>query len=120
MGIVKELADGYEIMEDCFINPIVKDTAHAIFNEICGFCRDKGVHPPRWNEKAMNIILTKYNIPNLPYDDPLSIVFALNNKCKTLPSKVTLPYLMKTLGFNMPKKADNTSKAAPQEEFDFN
>ena len=120
LGLIKEIANGYEITEDCFINPAVKDTAHAIFNEICGFCRAKGVHPPRWSEKAMNIILTKYNTPNLSYDDPLSIVYVLNNKCKTLPSKVTLPYLIKALGLNKPKEIDNTSKSTLQENFDFN
>lgn len=88
---------------------MVKDTAHAIFNEICGFCRDKGIDPPRWNGKAMNIILTKYNVPNLSSDDSISIVCTLNNKCKTLPSKVTLPYLLKALGLQNPKETANSN-----------
>lgn len=79
---------------------MVKDTAHAIFNKICDFCRDKGVAPPRWNGKAMNVILTEYNVPHLHNDDPMSIYYALNNRCKALPQNTTLPYLIKALNLN--------------------
>lgn len=96
-GLIKEIPNGYEITEDCFINPVVKDMAHAIFNEICGFCRDKGVNPPAWNKKAMNIILTKYNMPNLPADNPLSVIYVLNERCKTVPKSVSLTYFVKVL-----------------------
>lgn len=96
-GLIKALPSGFEIVEDCFINPQPKDTAHAIYKEICDFCTSKGTTPPLWNEQAINIILTKYNIPNLPDDDPLSVTCALNERCKTLPKSVALAYFVKVL-----------------------
>lgn len=41
LGLIKALPNGYEITDDCFINPPQKDTAHAVYNEICRFCMTK-------------------------------------------------------------------------------
>ena len=45
----------------------------------------------------MNRILTKYNSPNLPVDNPLSVIYALNERCKTIPESVSLAYFVKVL-----------------------
>ena len=45
----------------------------------------------------MNRILTKYNIPNLPIDNPLSVTYALNERCKMIPESVSLAYFVKVL-----------------------
>ena len=47
LGLIKALPNGYEITDDCFINPPQKDTAHAVYNEICRFCITKGTNPPQ-------------------------------------------------------------------------
>lgn len=106
LGLIKALPNGYEITDDCFINPPQKDTAHAVYNEICRFCIIKGTNPPQWNERAMNRILTKYNIPNLPTDNPLSVTYALNERCKTIPESVSLAYFVKVLCTQAPIKAN--------------
>ena len=47
LGLIKALPNGYEITDDCFINPPQKDTAHAVYNEICRFRMTKGTNPPQ-------------------------------------------------------------------------
>lgn len=106
LGLIKALPNGYEITDDCFINPPQKDTAHAVYNEICRFCITKGTNPPQWNERAMNRILTKYNIPNLPIDNPLSVTYAFNERCKMIPQSVSLAYFVKVLCTQDPIKAN--------------
>ena len=73
LGLIKALPNGYEITDDCFVNP------------------------PQWNERAMNRILTKYNIPNLSADNSLSVTYALNERCKMIPESVSLAYFVKVL-----------------------
>ena len=106
LGLIKALPNGYEITDDCFINPPQKDTAHAVYNEICRFCMTKGTNPPQWNERAMNRILTKYNIPNLSADNSLSVTYALNERCKMIPESVSLAYFVKVLCTQDPIKAN--------------
>lgn len=106
LGLIKALPNGYEITDDCFINPPQKDTAHAVYNEICRFCITKGTNPPQWNERAMNRILTKYNITNLSADNPLSVTYALNERCKMIPESVSLAYFVKVLCTQDPIKAN--------------
>ena len=106
LGLIKALPNGYEITDDCFINPPQKDTAHVVYNEICRFCITKGTNPPQWNERAMNRILTKYNIPNLSADNPLSVTYALNGRCKMIPQSVSLAYFVKVLCTQDPIKAN--------------
>lgn len=106
LGLIKALPNGYEITDDCFINPPQKDTAHAVYNEICRFCMTKGTNPPQWNERAMNRILTKYNITNLSADNPLSVTYALNERCKMIPESVSLAYFVKVLCTQDPIKAN--------------
>ena len=105
LGLIQTIPNGYEITEACFINPPQKDTAHALYNEICRFCIIKRANPPQWNEQAMNRILTKYNSPNLPVDNPLSVIYALNERCKTIPESVSLAYFVKVLCKQEPTKA---------------
>ena len=52
----------------------------------------------------MNRILTKYNIPNLPIDNPLSVTYALNERCKMIPESVSLAYFVKVLMLPSPDK----------------
>ena len=106
LGLIKALPNGYEITDDCFINPPQKDTAHAVYNEICRFCMTKGTNPPQWNERAMNRILTKYNITNLSADNPLSVTYALNERCKMIPESVSLAYFVKVLSTQDPITAN--------------
>ena len=106
LGLIKALPNGYEITDNCFINPPQKDTAHVVYNEICRFCITKGTNSPQWNERAMNRILTKYNIPNLPIDNPLSVTYALNERCKMIPESVSLAYFVKVLCTKNPIKAN--------------
>ena len=54
----------------------------------------------------MNRILTKYNIPNLSADNPLSVTCMLNERCKTIPESVSLTYFVKVLCFQEPIKAN--------------
>ena len=53
----------------------------------------------------MNRILTKYNSPNLPVDNSLSVIYALNERCKTIPESVSLAYFVKVLCKQEPTKA---------------
>ena len=54
----------------------------------------------------MNRILTKYNIPNLSADNPLSVTYALNERCKTVPKSVSLAYFTKVLCTQDPIKVN--------------
>ncbi len=54
----------------------------------------------------MNRILTKYNIPNLSADNPLSVTYALNERCKMIPESVSLAYFVKVLCTQEPIKAN--------------
>jgi hypothetical protein len=53
----------------------------------------------------MNRILTKYNITNLSADNPLSVTYALNERCKMIPESVSLAYFVKVLCTQDPIKA---------------
>ena len=57
----------------------------------------KGVAAPKWDKRAMSVLLTKYNIINLPSTEPISISYQLDKRCKNLPEKVSLPYFIKAL-----------------------
>ena len=97
LGLIKELSDGYEITEDSFINPPRKDIAHLIYRQICEFCVKKSVTPPQWDKQWMDRIICRYNFPDASPDEPISIIYALNNRCKTLPTYVSLAYFAKAL-----------------------
>lgn len=45
----------------------------------------------------MSVLLTKYNAVGLPASEPITITYQLNERCKTLPEKVSLPYFIKAL-----------------------
>lgn len=45
----------------------------------------------------MSVLLTKYNVIDVPNTEPISITYQLNKRCKTLPDKVSLPYFIKVL-----------------------
>ena len=45
----------------------------------------------------MSVLLTKYNSINLSASEPITITYQLNERCKTLPEKVSLPYFIKAL-----------------------
>ncbi len=45
----------------------------------------------------MSVLLTKYNIINLPSTEQISLTYQLDKRCKNLPEKVSLPYFIKVL-----------------------
>lgn len=97
LGLIKRIAKGYELTAGCFINSSVKKTNAGIYKEICDFCQLKGVDSPKWDRRAMSVLLTKYNAIGLSSIEPISITYQLNKRCKNLPDKVSLPYFIKAL-----------------------
>ena len=97
LGLIKQIAKGYELTAGCFINSSVKKTNVGIYKEICDFCQLKGVDSPKWDRRAMSVLLTKYNAIGLSSIEPISITYQLNKQCKNLPDKVSLPYFIKAL-----------------------
>ena len=97
LGLIKQIAKGYELTVDCFINSSVKKTNAGIYKELCEFCQSKGVTPPNWDKRAMSVLLTKYNAIGLSRTEPISITYQLDKRCKNLPEKVSLPYFIKIL-----------------------
>lgn len=97
LGLIKQIAKGYELTVDCFINSSVKKTNAGIYKEICDFCKAKGVAIPNWDKRAMSVLLTKYNAIGLSRTEPISITYQLDKRCKNLPEKVSLPYFIKIL-----------------------
>lgn len=45
----------------------------------------------------MGVLLTKYNAIGLSASEPITITYQLNERCKNLPEKVSLPYFIKLL-----------------------
>ena len=97
LGLIKQIAKGYELAAGYFINSAVNKTDAGIYKEICDFCKVKGVTAPKWDKRAMSVLLTKYNSINLPASEPITITCQLNKRCKNLPDKVSLPYFIKAL-----------------------
>ena len=97
LGLIKPISNGYELTVDCFINSSVKKTDAGIYKEICDFCKVKGVTAPKWDKRAMSVLLTKYNAIGLSRTEPISITYQLDKRCKNLPEKVSLPYFIKAL-----------------------
>ena len=50
----------------------------------------------------MSVLLTKYNAIDVPNTEPISLTYQLDKRCKTLPEKVSLAYLIKTLDMQKP------------------
>ena len=96
-GLIKRIAKGYELTAGCFINSAVRKADAGIYKEICDFCKKKGVTAPKWDKRAMSVLLTKYNIINLPSTEPISLTCQLDKRCKNLPEKVSLAYFIKAL-----------------------
>lgn len=65
----------------------------------------------------MSVLLTKYNSINLAASEPITITYQLNERCKTLPEKVSLPYFIKTL--DMQKQYRKIIEREQQTEEDF-
>lgn len=65
----------------------------------------KGVAAPKWDKRAMSVLLTKYNAIGLSRTEPISITYQLNKRCKTLPDKASLPYFIKALDMQDQYKA---------------
>ena len=101
-GLIKPIAKGYELTAGCFINHSVRKTAAGIYKEICEFCKSQGTTPPNWDKRAMSVLLTKYNSINLSASEPITITYQLNERCKTLPEKISLPYIIKALDMQKP------------------
>ena len=97
LGLIKPISKGYELTAGCFINSSVKKTNAGIYKEICEFCKSKGITPPNWDKRAMSVLLTKYNAVGLSRIEPISITYQLDKRCKNLPEKVSLAYLIKAL-----------------------
>ena len=117
LGIIKPISKGYELTAGCFINSAVRKTAAGIYKEICEFCKSKKVTPPNWDKRAMSVLLTKYNAVGLPASEPITITYQLNERCKTLPEKVSLPYFIKA--FDMQKPYRKIIEREQQTENDY-
>ena len=105
LGLIKRIAKGYELTAGCFINSSVRKTDAGIYKEICEFCKSKGIAPPNWDKRATSVLLTKYNIINLPSTEPISLTYQLDKRCKNLPEKVSLAYFIKALDMQEQYKA---------------
>ena len=105
LGLIKRIAKSYELTAGCFINSAVRKTDAGIYKEICEFCKMKGVAVPKWDKRAMSVLLTKYNSINLPASEPITITYQLNKRCRNLPEKVSLPYFIKVLDMQEPYNA---------------
>lgn len=116
LGLIKPISNGYELTAGCFINSAVRKTAAGIYKEICEFCKSKGITPPNWDKRAMSVLLTKYNSINLSASEPITITYQLNERCKTLPEKVSLSYFIKAL--NMQKQYKTVTERAEQAKQD--
>ena len=97
LGLIKPISNGYELAAGCFINSSVRKTDAGIYKEICEFCKVKGVAAPKWDKRAMSVLLTKYNAIGLSNIEPISIAYQLDKRCKNLPEKASLPYFIKVL-----------------------
>ena len=97
LGLIKPISNGYELTAGCFINSAVRKTDAGIYKELCDFCKKKGVAAPKWDKRAMSVLLTKYNSINLPTSEPITITYQLNKRCKNLPEKVSVAYFIKAL-----------------------
>lgn len=97
LGLIKPISNGYELTAGCFINSSVKKTNAGIYKELCEFCKMKGVAVPKWDKRAMSVLLTKYNAIGLSRTEPISITYQLDKRCKNLPEKVSLFYFIKAL-----------------------
>ena len=53
----------------------------------------------------MSVLLTKYNAVGLSASEPITIAYQLNERCKTLPEKVSLSYFIKALDMQEQYKA---------------
>ena len=65
----------------------------------------KGVAAPKWDKRAMSVLLTKYNAIGLSRTEPISITYQLDKRCKNLPEKVSLLYFIKALDMQTQYKA---------------
>lgn len=97
LGLIKQIAKGYELTAGCFINSAVRKTDAGIYKELCNFCKVKGVAAPKWDKRAMSVLLTKYNAIGLSRTEPISLTCQLDKRCKNLPEKVSLAYFIKAL-----------------------
>lgn len=119
--MIKPISNGYEIIDKtllCANKESGKSTESVIFKAICDFCRDKKVIPPEWDKTAMGVLLSKYNLlhPDYKYD----VISQLTERCKNLPPKVTLQYIIKALGMDDQYREVLAEKACkPVNEYSF-
>ena len=116
LGLIKQITKGYELTAGCFINSAVRKTDAGIYKEICDFCKVKGVAVPKWDKRAMSVLLIKYNAIGLSRTEPISITYQLDKRCKTLPEKVSLAYFIKVLDMQEQYKAV-TERAEQAKQF---
>ena len=76
----------------------------------------KGITAPKWDKRAMSVLLTKYNAIGLSRTEPISITYQLDKRCKNLPEKVSLPYFIKALDMQEQYKAV-TERAEQAKQF---
>lgn len=72
LGLIKAIEKGYELTAGCFINSAVRKTDAGIYKEICDFCKKKGVAAPKWDKRAMSVLLTKYNAIDVPSTESIA------------------------------------------------
>ena len=105
LGLIKQIAKGYELTAGCFINSAVRKTDAGIYKELCDFCKVKGITAPKWDKRVMSVLLTKYNAIGLSRTEPISLTCQLDKRCKNLPEKVSLAYFIKVLDMQEQYKA---------------
>ena len=118
LGLIKQIAKGYELTAGCFINSAVRKTTAGIYKEICEFCKSKKGTPPIWDKRAMSVLLTKYNAVGLPASEPITITYQLNERCKTLPEKLSLAYFIKALDMQKPYRKIIEREQQTETDFD--
>lgn len=93
LGLIKQIAKGYELTAGCFINSAVRKTDAGIYKEICDFCKSKGITPPNWDKRAMSVLLTKYNAIGLSASEPKQLPINWTNGARTCPKRYRWPTL---------------------------
>ena len=118
LGLIKTIEKGYELTAGCFINSAVRKTAAGIYKEICEFCKSQGTMPPNWDKRAMSVLLTKYNAVGLQSIEPITIIYQLNKRCKTLPEQVSLTYFIRALDMQKPYRKIIEREQQTETDFD--
>lgn len=122
-GYIKENKDsqGYEIIENWFIENTLAAQESWVYNEIAKFCIERGVKPPKVEKKPLTSI--SWNITHwrdLEIDYVIDFRLFLNKQFPTLPKTVNLMYFVKGFGLvEEYKKIKSRPKKKTHQSFAF-